>query len=112
MVSFREKLAAKEPSPRNSPDGFHSSADDSIQNSTLLHVYRNGVFQSFLLWWKPCTQVLYMAILSHRESATTDELTQWVGCCEEQTIESLQEMLDAGCIAVTDGRIWKIKRMW
>lgn len=108
MDNFREKLAAKKPPSRNSPDGFHDSADGNMQNSTLQHMYRNGVFQSFLLWWKPCTQVLYMAILSHRESATTDELTQWVGCCEEQTIESLQEMLDAGCIAVTDGCIWKI----
>lgn len=49
-----------------------------------------------------------MAVSSHKESATTEELTQWVGCSGKHAIESLQEMLDAGCIAVTDGRIRKI----
>lgn len=110
---LRESLFAifRKPPLRNSLDGFYGSVESNIwQGDEEQHLYKNAVFQNFPTWWTRCTRRIYMALSSFHEGepATTDQIAKWVGCSQQQAIESVQSMLEARCVTVVDGAIREI----
>lgn len=101
----------QKPPLRNSLHSLYGSAKNNIwQDGEQQHLYENSAFISFPTWWTHRTRKIFMAVSSFREGETarTDELAEWVGCSEQQAIESVQSMLEARCVTVIDGAIRKI----